>query len=104
MIEKLIEYAQSSRGALISVLVMSPLVLWVGFLLLKMIWDLFKKQKEDDPETAEKKRIAKEELRAQAYLWQEEVAALKEQYGGKIPPEVLQRKLALFNQRHKVMQ
>ena len=104
MIENLIKYAQSSTGALISVLVMSPLVLWVAFLLCKMLVDLFKKQKEDDPETAEKKKVAKEALRAEAYLWQEEVATLKEQYGGKIPPEVLQRRLAQFNQRHKVMQ
>lgn len=103
MLEKMLDYASRGTGEMVSLMVIALLAVGVAFIGFKSFIDSFR-SKEDDPETAEKKRIAKEALRAEAYLWQEEVETLKEQYGGKIPPEVLQRKLALFNQRHKVMQ
>lgn len=103
MIDKMLDYASKGIGETVSIIVILILAIWVFYLGTRSLIEALK-SKEDDPETAEKKRVAKEELRAQAYLWQEEVATLKEQYGGKIPQEVLQRKLALFNQRYKVMQ
>ncbi len=104
MIINIIDYAASSTGAMISVVVLTPLFLLVAFLFLKLLFDLFKKKKEEDPEVAEKKKQLKEELRFNAILWQEEIESMKEEYGGKIPAEVLRQKHMMFNERHSVMQ
>lgn len=101
--EKIIAYASSGTGEMVSTIVIVILAIGVIFIGIKSFSEALK-SKEDDPETAELKKRAKEELRTQASIWQEEVAILKEQYGGKVPPEVLQKKLAQFNQRYKVMQ
>jgi len=104
MFQNLINYAQQGSAEMASVIILSPFAVAVIILFAVLLRDIIKPKKKDAPEIAMEKRLANEQLRYEAYQWQDIVGELNREYNGKIPPHVLRQHLTAFNMHNKVMQ